>query len=98
MKRLIFTFILLATINLSKANTSTIFPNPANSIFTVKVDSSKKLKTIDLYNYLGVKIESVEYTFGNQLTANVSALKTGKYLVSLVYWDGSREVLSLVKK
>jgi hypothetical protein len=98
MKRLILTFILLGAISFSNASNTTLFPNPATTKFTVKVDKDKKLKALDVYNYLGVKITSVEYTYGVELIANISSLKTGKYLVSINYWDGSREVLPMIKK
>lgn len=98
MKRLIFTFILFGTITFSKATNSTLFPNPATTEFTVKAAAGKKVKTLEVYNYLGVKIESVEYFYGIELVANITTLKTGKYLVSISYWDGSRDVLPLIKK
>tara|TARA_B110000211_G_C13999009_1_gene517561 strand:+ start:99 stop:395 length:297 start_codon:yes stop_codon:yes gene_type:complete len=98
MKRLIFTFILLGAISFAKASNTTLYPNPATTEFTVKVDKHKKIKTLNVYNYLGVKITSIEYTYGVELMANISNLKTGKYLVSINYWDGSREVLPMIKK
>ena len=98
MKRLIFTFIVLLTINVAKASNTSLYPNPATTEFKVKVDNGKNIKVINIYNYLGVKITGIKYTYGVQLTADVSNLKTGKYLVSINYWDGSREVLPMVKK
>ena len=98
MKRLIFTFIVLFAITLAKASNTSLYPNPATTEFKVKVDNNKKIKTLDVYNYLGVKITSVEYTYGVELTANISTLKTGKYLVSINYMDGTREVLPMIKK
>ena len=98
MKRLIFTFIVLFSINIAKASNTSLYPNPATTEFKVKVANGKKIKALNVYNYLGVKITSIEYTYGLELTADVSTLKTGKYLVSINYWDGSREVLPMIKK
>jgi|TARA_B100000795_G_C22800787_1_gene441815 hypothetical protein len=98
MKRVIFIFILFITISFSKATNSTLFPNPATTEFTVKVDSGKEVKTLDVYNYLGLKIENIEYFHGLELVANITKLKRGRYLVSINYWDGSRDVLTLIKK
>ena len=98
MKRLIFTFIVLFSINIVKASNTFLYPNPATTEFKVKVANGKKIKALNVYNYLGVKITSIEYTYGLELTADVSTLKTGKYLVSINYWDGSREVLPMIKK
>jgi len=98
MKRLIFTFIVLFSINIAKASNTSLYPNPASTEFKVKVDKGKKIKTLDVYNYLGVKITGIIYTYGLELTADVSTLKTGKYLVSINYLDGSREVLPMIKK
>ncbi len=98
MKRLIFTLIVFFAINIAKASNTSLYPNPAKTEFKVKVDKGKKIKTLDVYNYLGVRITSIEYTYGADLIADVSTLKTGKYLVSINYWDGSREVLPMIKK
>ena len=98
MKRLIFTFIVIFSINIAKASNTSLYPNPATTEFKVKVANGKKIKALNVYNYLGVKITSIEYTYGLELTADVSTLKTGKYLVSINYWDGSREVLPMIKK
>ena len=98
MKRLIFTFIVFFAINTAKASNTSLYPNPATTEFKVKVDNGKKIKTLNVYNYLGVKITSIEYTYGIELTVDISTLKTGKYLVSINYWDGSREVLPMIKK
>lgn len=98
MKRLIFTLIVFFAINIAKASNTSLYPNPATTEFKVKVDKGKRIKTLNVYNYLGVRITSIEYTYGADLTADVSTLKTGKYLVSINYWDGSREVLPMIKK
>ena len=98
MKRLIFTLIVFFAINIAKASNTSLYPNPATTEFKVKVDKGKRIKTLNVYNYLGVRITSIKYTYSGDLTADVSTLKTGKYLVSINYWDGSREVLPMIKK
>lgn len=98
MKRVFATFILSCLISFASAGNATIYPNPVANEFTLSIEEGKKLKQVDVYNYLGVKVTSVEYTFGTDVVANVSSLKSGKYFVNLNYWDGSREVLQMVKK
>lgn len=98
MKRVLATFILSIVISFANAGNGSIYPNPASTEFTVKVAEGKKIKSVSVYNYLGVKVATVEYTYGIEVVANISSLKTGKYFVNLDYWDGTREVLQLVKK
>lgn len=98
MKRVFATIILCSLISFANAGNTTIYPNPVANEFTLSVDNGKKLKEVAVYNYLGVKVTTVEYTFGSKVVANVSTLKSGKYFVNLNYWDGSREVLQMVKK
>ena len=97
MKRVILTFIVCGLFFFAEAGNSTLYPNPANTEFTIQAKPGKALKDVSVYNYLGVKVATTfDHTFGNSITANISAIKQGKYFVNVLYTDGTRAVLQLV--
>jgi hypothetical protein len=60
-------------------SSSTIYPNPSNGEFKIK--SSKKVKSIIIYDLKGVKL--VEYKAYNSSEIINSNLKTGVYLIKV---------------
>lgn len=71
-----------------------IYPNPANSILTVKI-----LNSIDwsyqIYDLLGKKYSDNKFTNTNQI--DVSGLKTGCYLLQLTDNNGNNQVSRFIK-
>lgn len=98
MKRVILIFIMMFYFSVSNAGNATVFPNPSSSEVTIKFKEHKAVNNVSIYNYLGVKVSDVEFTFGMETVANVSDLKVGKYFVNIDYADGTREVLQMIKK
>ena len=60
-----------------------VFPNPCNDIITVSLSNSE-IKTIHIYNILGEKINTIQSNNKSQIEINISDLKSGIYLLSII--------------
>lgn len=59
-----------------------VFPNPANSEMTIKIDSESSA-TVEVYNMVGAKVMSFNGVV-SAVTANVSSLANGMYMVKVI--------------
>jgi hypothetical protein len=57
-----------------------IFPNPATT--ALNIVSNFKVKTIELYNALGLKVKEQEIN-NNEATLNIADLPSGNYIAKL---------------
>jgi len=64
--------------NKHNAFKASVYPNPAQNMFTISTQES--LKSIDVYNVLGKKVLSQN---GESKTVNISSLKSGIYIVKM---------------
>lgn len=68
-----------------------IYPNPANTNFTLQINLDKGQKiTLDIYNVLGVKVSSEELNLasGNHILVKNFDLRSGQYFVNLADKNG----------
>jgi len=97
MKRVILTFILLATFIFSYAGNFDIYPNPAAN--EISINSTSQVKSIEIFNLLGSKVFSKEIqNFESVQNLNISKLKEGRYFVKIVFLNNTSEVTTLIKK
>lgn len=66
----------------SKSNLFNLFPNPANSIVTLKIDTKDVDPTLNIYDLMGSLVRS-ETLKQNQQQINVSDLSNGIYMVEI---------------
>lgn len=97
MKRVILTFILLATFIFSYAGNFDIYPNPAAN--EISINSNSQVKSIEIFNLLGSKVFSKEIqNFELLQNLNISQLKEGRYFIKIVFLNNTSEVTTLIKK
>ena len=87
-----------AVLNIDKENfmnTTTIFPNPVNNVFTIKTNENNSIGlSIKIYNLFGSKVSEKVNLKSN--TIEVSALNAGIYILKVT--DGaSQKTFKLVK-
>lgn len=72
-----------------------VYPNPTTEL--LKINSEKKVETIEIFNLLGqkVKVFQVDFKSGE---INISELKNGAYFLNLQLIDGSRLSSTVFKK
>ncbi|MXV38782.1 T9SS type A sorting domain-containing protein [Flavobacteriaceae bacterium Ap0902] len=77
-----------------------ITPNPAKENTMVKIiDDEAQIAQISIYSLLGNQIFARNYTGNeNSIMLNVQAFKKGKYLIKVIFKDGSSEVKALIKQ
>ena len=73
-----------STSNFDLKNTITLYPNPAKNMININVASDVKLQSIAIYNTLGQLVKTLaESDLSLSLLVDVSALKTGTYLMEI---------------
>ena len=65
-----------------KLNNYTVYPNPAKTDITIKTSNSL-VSTISLYSITGQLILSKPNTLSSEMNLNISALKTGLYVLKI---------------
>jgi C1A family cysteine protease len=60
----------------------TVYPNPTNSVITVKLNNGAKSSTINIFNSNGALVKVVRMD-GNEKPINVSDLPAGVYIISI---------------
>ncbi len=77
-----------------------LYPNPAKYVTQVKVmENEVKVSQIAVYGILGNRV--YEKSFSGQtkdISINVQNFKKGKYLVKVIFADGTSEVKALIKQ
>lgn len=68
-----------------------IYPNPASDIITIK--TSDKVKKVQVYNLLGVKVLELK----NQDSISLKQLPVGTYLLKIETTNGKMEVKKVIK-
>lgn len=72
-----------------------IYPNPANSLVTVKLSGKQNLQQIKLYNYAGSMVREWQNLQTNLLTIDVSDYSKGIYVIDITDTQGNRTVRKL---
>lgn len=70
---------------------TTVFPNPANDLFTIKTD--KGISQVFLFDHDGRMVAS-----SNSKAMNLSGLNSGIYILNIKYTDGKHESMKIIKK
>lgn len=73
-----------------------IFPNPANTKFTIMSDN--KIERVELYNMLGVLIKRIEISKANSLNINVTGMSPGLYSCKVLTNNGIQYLKLIVQK
>jgi len=84
---------LTASVNQIKAAVEevNIFPNPSNGVFTLNTENLKVNSTIEVYNMLGEKIYSNEFsTLNSPFSINLSGNPSGIYLYKIITETGEQ--------
>lgn len=75
-----------------------VYPNPAKDYAEVKSNVfGVRIKSVVVYNILGNEMLNVDVN-SSSVQLNVIKFKPGKYLVRVLFSDGSEEVLQLIKQ
>lgn len=77
-----------------------LYPNPATTVTQLKVTSADaKIMEVSIYGILGNEIYRKSFNGVNDvIQLNVSNFKKGKYLVRVIFSDGTSEVKALIKQ
>ncbi|MDO5509069.1 MAG: T9SS type A sorting domain-containing protein [Weeksellaceae bacterium] len=77
-------------------------PNPANTVTHIRVNSTSQLRVTEVavYSVLGSQLlqKSFDAMSDQNIQLNVSSFKKGKYLVKIMFSDGTTEVKTLIKQ
>ena len=87
--------------NPTKEKTVTISPNPAISDVQVSIEGNQfEVKAISIYSIIGSEVFSQTYINASDknIQLNVRSLKKGKYMVRVMFEDGTTEVATLIKQ
>jgi len=87
--------------NSVKEKTITISPNPAVSDIQVSIEGNEfGVKSISIYSIIGSEVFSQSFTQSpaGTIGLNVRNLKKGKYMLRVIFEDGSSEVATLIKQ
>ncbi|WP_027136583.1 T9SS type A sorting domain-containing protein [Gaetbulibacter saemankumensis] len=76
-------------------NNISLYPNPAQSEFTVTVSNNTRVSNVSVYNALGSVVRNVNKITDN--TYDISKLSTGLYFVKVLGEDGSSNIKRLIK-
>lgn len=68
----------------------TVYPNPANTIFSIKANTI--IKTIEVYNSIGIKIMKLKTNRDTEIHFDTSSWTSGVYFISLQTQEGSHWV------
>ena len=69
-------------VNQIEKNTITVFPNPSNGKFYIKINSNLVYNKIEIYNFSGSKIYN-RYLINKNASIDVSNCKSGVYFVKI---------------
>lgn len=77
-----------------------LYPNPATTTSEIKVISDKsRIVEVSVYSLLGNKLFEKSYSGDDRtIQLNVQNYKKGKYLVKIIFSDGTSEVKALIKQ
>jgi hypothetical protein len=76
-----------------------IYPNPANNVLTVYVDSAVKIQKIEVIDVMGkIVLKSEVELINNQTNINIEQLEKGMYLVKVISNDNQVDVFNIVKQ
>lgn len=64
----------------------TVYPNPANTIFSIKANTV--IKTIEVYNSIGIKIMKLKTNTNTEIHFDTSSWTSGVYFISLQTQEG----------
>lgn len=84
-----------------KEKTVTISPNPAIADVQLTIEGNQfEVKAISIFSIIGSEVFSQSYTRSSTKTIelNVRNLKKGKYVVRVMFEDGTTEVATLIKQ
>lgn len=84
-----------------KEKTVTISPNPAIADIQISIEGNEfELKSVSIYSIIGSEVYSQSFTNSStkNIDLNVRNLKKGKYMVRVVFADGTTEVATLIKQ
>lgn len=87
--------------NNTKEKTVTISPNPAIADAQISIEGNQfEVKAISIYSIIGSEVFSQTYTNASEkiIQLNVRNLKKGKYMVRVMFADGTTEVATLIKQ
>lgn len=87
--------------NNAKEKTVTISPNPAIADVQVTIEGNQfEVKAISIFSIIGSEVFSQTYTNSStkSIELNVRNLKKGKYVVRVIFEDGTTEAATLVKQ
>ena len=73
-----------------------LYPNPASNNQTINVNANKAIKSFELYNALGQKIDLDYSNFNSQAYIYTQNLKSGIYSLSIIFQDNSTKNSSIV--
>lgn len=84
----------------TKENRVMLYPNPATTFTQIKITAKDtQISEVAVYSLLGNQLFSKSYDGeDNTIQLNVQNYKKGKYLVKVVFTDGTTEVKALVKQ
>ncbi len=68
----------------------TVYPNPANAGFTIKTNSA--IKSIDVYNSIGVKVIELTGNRDTEIHCDASSLTSGLYFITIQTQEGKHWV------
>ncbi len=77
-----------------------LYPNPAKYFTQVKITNENvKVLQVTVYGILGNQVYSKKFTnSSDEIRINVQNFKKGKYLVKVIFADGTSEVKALIKQ
>lgn len=78
----------------NKAKVS-VYPNPANDVVNIKGASINKVVAFDI---LGKQVVNQEFSAQNEVSVNVSSLRTGMYVLQVTNDLGATETIKFAKK
>lgn len=84
-----------------KEKTITISPNPAIADAKITISGNQfEVKSVSVFSIIGSEVYTQNFTSGATKTVNLDVrnLKKGKYMVRVVFLDGSTEVATLIKQ
>lgn len=85
------------SVNEINSSTSHVFPNPCNTIVTVKTD--REVKFIDLYNAAGMRlIANIQSNHSSLHAIDMSNFASGIYFLQVYYLDGKRDYQKIIKQ
>ena len=73
-----------------------VFPSPFTN--TIQIESSKAIKSVQIFNTIGSKMYSKEENAAMQVIIDGSKLSPGMYLVSIEFIDGTIQTKKVFKK